>query len=131
MKKLKEVKFIDILIHTIIGFILLIPILYVITPVLVSIFSHSLNIQMTDINGLWDSSISHINTAFFTPTFTNTLMLQVITDVLDAFNIQNSFIANLINYWILMGALCLLFDIIMQTFIWIIKIITPKEKKAD
>lgn len=130
MKKLTEIKFIDVVIHVLCGFVLLLPIFYVLTPVLVSCLSHTLNITMADINSIWDNSMSHANTTLFT-LFNDTQMLTIVDNTLNAFNIDNDFLANIINYWILTGALCLLFDIIMQTFIWIIKIITPKPKKAD
>lgn len=126
MKKQNN-KFINTLLHCLTAFILILPILITMLPCFIAIFSEGLNITMNDINTIWASSMTYTNENFFT-SITNTNFLSVINNVFSAFGITNSFIVNLFTYWILLGALCFLFNMIMKMFTYIIMIITPKEK---
>lgn len=128
MKKLNNIKFIDLVLYTLISFILLLPIGYVLAPILISMFSHSLNITMTDINAVWQNSIEYTNNNLFSM-IQNTAMKDVITNVYIGFGINNTFLSNITTYWILTGSIALIFIIIMKMFTYILNLITPKEKK--
>lgn len=128
MKKLNDIKFIDLVLYTLISFILLLPIGYVLAPILISMFSHSLNITMTDINAVWQNSIEYTNNNLFSM-IQNTAMKDVITNVYIGFGINNTFLSNITTYWILTGSIALIFIIIMKMFTYILNLITPKEKK--
>ena len=129
MKTMKECKYIDILMHILTTFVMLLPILIVMLPCFIAVFNEGLQLTTSNIDSIWTTAIADINTNFFGTLFNNTAIFVVVDDTLQAFNISNLFLANIITYWVLIGAICLLFNMIMKMFTYIISLITPQPKR--